>query len=142
MVSGGLAFIFGIFNGFVINFPAMPVYWKWLNRVVPTTWMLYGLASSQLGRVDTPLVKSDGSETTVRQYLADTFGYEYDFRWAQGRGKRAGASGQGQAGRGKRAGASGQGQAGRGKRAGASGQDGRAPAAACQAAWKVLQLVA
>lgn len=26
----------------------MPVYWQWMNRLSPTTWILYGLAGSQL----------------------------------------------------------------------------------------------
>ena len=26
----------------------MPAYWKWLNRITPTTWILYALASNQV----------------------------------------------------------------------------------------------
>jgi len=30
------------------NAVQMPAYWKWLNRITPTTWILYALASNQV----------------------------------------------------------------------------------------------
>jgi hypothetical protein len=44
--------VFSIFSGFIMPYPTMPVYWQWLNRISPTTWMLYGLGASQLGNVE------------------------------------------------------------------------------------------
>jgi ABC-type multidrug transport system permease subunit len=38
VLGGALNFFFNIFNGFVITAPDFPVYWRWMNRVVPTTW--------------------------------------------------------------------------------------------------------
>jgi ABC-type multidrug transport system permease subunit len=38
VLGGALNFFFNIFNGFVITYPDFPIYWKWMNRVVPTTW--------------------------------------------------------------------------------------------------------
>ena len=70
-----------IFNGFVISYPAMPVYWRWLNRLAPPTWMLYGLAASQLGNLGVDVIRADGSTLPVRQYLIETYDYDYDFRW-------------------------------------------------------------
>jgi hypothetical protein len=54
--------------------PLPQIYWKWLNRVVPATWVLYGLAGSQLAdRSDVPLVF--GSETTsVGAFMGSAFG--------------------------------------------------------------------
>lgn len=29
----------------------MPAYWQWLNRITPTTWILYALAVNQVPRL-------------------------------------------------------------------------------------------
>jgi hypothetical protein len=43
---------------------------------MPTTWILYGLVSSQLGNLDTPIdYPPDRSVTTVAQFLETVFGY-------------------------------------------------------------------
>ena len=49
--------------------------------VVPTTWVLYGLAASQVGDDETPFISANGDETTVSQFLEDFFGYEFNFIW-------------------------------------------------------------
>jgi hypothetical protein len=86
------SFIFAIFNGFVISYPNMRVYWRWLNRLVPSTWILAGVASSQLGNLEAPVTLGDGSTKPAKQFLYDTFGYDYDFRWGA-LGRAAGAAG-------------------------------------------------
>lgn len=80
MVGAGLNFTFNIFNGFVIAYPAMPYYWQWLNRCVPTTWVLYGLGVSQLGDVK-QLVSFAGRRLPVQTFVRALFDYEYDMRW-------------------------------------------------------------
>ena len=35
--------IWTVVNGFLIPYPQIPRGWKWLNRISPTTWVLYGL---------------------------------------------------------------------------------------------------
>ncbi len=41
MILGiGTTFIFGLFNGYVIAYSSIPVYWRWLNRLSPNTWMV------------------------------------------------------------------------------------------------------
>lgn len=32
-------------NGFLLPYPSIPRGWKWLNRISPTTWILYGLGT-------------------------------------------------------------------------------------------------
>jgi hypothetical protein len=81
MICDLLGFIFAIFNGFIVKYPAMRAYWRWLNRLVPSTWMLYGVASSQLGGQQALVVMSDGSTKSAQQYLSETFGFDYDFRF-------------------------------------------------------------
>ncbi len=96
VVAGGLSFMMGLFNGFTIPYPAIPIYWRWLNRIVPQTWMVYGMATSQLGGLTTLLVNVDGSTTTVQAYLEDNLGYSYSMRWA---GAISGAGGLARASR-------------------------------------------
>lgn len=82
LLSGALNFLFNIFNGFTITYSAIPIYWKWANRLVPQTWVIMGLGASQLGDVDTPLVGPGLlPETTVASYLHAVYDYSYDFRW-------------------------------------------------------------
>lgn len=45
-----------VFNGFIITYPDMPSGWRWMNRAVPPTWILYGLGVSQLGNDDGELI--------------------------------------------------------------------------------------
>ena len=54
------------------------VYWRWLNRLVPATWVLYGLAGSQLAGRDDPLVYN-GATTTVSAAMSSVFGIEKPF---------------------------------------------------------------
>jgi len=37
VLAGTSNFVMNICNGFVITYPSMPIYWKWVNRVVPNT---------------------------------------------------------------------------------------------------------
>ncbi len=52
ILASSINLLFSLFCGFVITYPNIPDYWKWLNRLSPTTWMLHGLGSSQLGNVE------------------------------------------------------------------------------------------
>jgi hypothetical protein len=62
----------------------MPHYWRWLNRAVPTTWVLYGLGASQLGDVE-QLMQFAGRRTPVSKFVRGLMGYEYELRfWALG----------------------------------------------------------
>lgn len=53
-----------------------------MHKIVPATWMIYGLGASQLGNNHNPL-RGPGlpATTTVSTYLESTFGYQYEFRW-------------------------------------------------------------
>lgn len=73
--------MFNIFNGFVIAYPSMPPYWRWLNRLVPTTWVLYGLGVSQLGDVTGHMVQFAGRRMSVSAFTRLLFDFEYGMRW-------------------------------------------------------------
>ncbi|KAG2487630.1 hypothetical protein HYH03_013769 [Edaphochlamys debaryana] len=81
VLGAGMNFLFNLFNGFVIPFPIMPVYYQWANRASPTTWVLYGLGAGMLSNNDTPMqVPGSTTMTTVRQFMETYFGFSYDFR--------------------------------------------------------------
>jgi len=82
IIAMGFNFLFNIFNGYVITYEAMPIYWKWMNRISPTTWIIYGLVVDQLG-FNTDLVSGipgDPSEPTVAYFMESVYGYVYSFR--------------------------------------------------------------
>ena len=65
----------------MLPYPSIPRGWKWLNRCSPSTWILYGLAVSQLGNRDDNVKGFDGNNTVIRNFLRDYFGYRFEFRW-------------------------------------------------------------
>jgi hypothetical protein len=68
--------------GFTIAYNQIPGGWRWMNRIVPVTWVIYALSASQLGSVTVPMTGYGVTEgTPVYQYLQDVFGYHYDFKW-------------------------------------------------------------
>jgi ABC-type multidrug transport system permease subunit len=83
-VLGGFCnYLFNIFNGFVITYPAMPSGWHWMNRFSPPTWILYGLGVSQLGQSEVPVDPTlvNGQVLPVWQYVQQQFGYDYSMMW-------------------------------------------------------------
>lgn len=59
----------------------MPTGWKWLNRLSPATWIIYGLAVDQLGENVDIMTAPDSSQQTVAHFMSSYFGYSYNFRW-------------------------------------------------------------
>ncbi|KAG2432130.1 hypothetical protein HXX76_009056 [Chlamydomonas incerta] len=82
VVGAAFNFLFNLFNGFVLPYSVIPNYYKWANRISPTTWVLYGLAVDQLGDNNTP-IEAPGlpADATVSSWLESYFGYSYDFRF-------------------------------------------------------------
>ena len=54
---------------------------RWLNRITPTTWIIYTLAANQLCDLQQPLTTPSGQVITVSQYMDEAFGYKSDFQW-------------------------------------------------------------
>lgn len=67
------------FNGFLVPYSMMPEAWKWMNRISPTTWVIYGLGCSQMCDSQAAIVEYNNE--TVSQLLKQEFGYEFDFIW-------------------------------------------------------------
>ena len=72
-----------IFNGFLVPYPQTPAGWKWMSRISPTTWILYGFGATQLADSDVPLDKNGPVETntTVGSYVQNFWGYDPGFAW-------------------------------------------------------------
>lgn len=56
MLGGLCHLLWNIFNGFLVPIPQMAAGWAWLNYISATTYVIYGLAASQLGQSDQPIV--------------------------------------------------------------------------------------
>lgn len=69
-----------IFNGFLVPYPQTPAGWQWMSRISPTTWILYGLAGTQLADSNVPL-DQPGAPTTIGEYVQSFWGYDPGFSW-------------------------------------------------------------
>jgi ABC-type multidrug transport system ATPase subunit/ABC-type multidrug transport system permease subunit len=69
--------MFHLFSGFVVPPHHMPKWWIWLYYLVPTSWSLRGLATSQYGDMQKEIEVFGGSKT-VASFLKEYFGFHYD----------------------------------------------------------------
>eukprot|EP00250_Pteridium_aquilinum_P022352 c25359_g2_i1 orf=76-4449(+) len=79
IVSSAFYAIWNLFSGFVITYPAMPVWWQWYYWATPVAWTLYGLITSQMGDDNTSVSVPGGDPQTVSFYLKDHFGFHHSF---------------------------------------------------------------
>ncbi|KAL2630297.1 hypothetical protein R1flu_014983 [Riccia fluitans] len=71
--------IFNLFSGFLVSKIRIPVWCMWYYWACPVAWTLYGLVVSQFGDVNEELRLNDGSTSTVKAFVEDSFGFRYDF---------------------------------------------------------------
>ena len=57
----------------------IPIWWRWYYWASPVAWTIYGLVTSQIGDKNNPIVIPGGGEVSIKLYLKDSFGFEYDF---------------------------------------------------------------
>lgn len=84
VMGSGFNFLFNIFNGYVIAYPSIARGFKWVNRISPTTWVIYGLVVDQLGFRQEAVSGLPGDPQpppTVSQFMETNYGYKYDFRF-------------------------------------------------------------
>ncbi|KAJ0657572.1 putative ABC-type taurine transporter [Helianthus annuus] len=68
-----------LFSGFIIPRTQIPIWWRWYYWGSPVAWTVYGLVASQLGQNE-GLVEIPGQNSvTVKEFIKDFLGYEYDF---------------------------------------------------------------
>ncbi|KAL5069150.1 hypothetical protein RYX36_020037 [Vicia faba] len=68
-----------IFSGFVIPKSEIPIWWRWYYWGCPTAWTVYGLVTSQLGDRETLMEVPGAGTMSVKAYLNEEMGFEYDF---------------------------------------------------------------
>ncbi|XP_024991926.1 pleiotropic drug resistance protein 2-like isoform X2 [Cynara cardunculus var. scolymus] len=68
-----------LFSGFMIPRTQIPIWWRWYYWGSPVAWTLYGLITSQLGENETLVVVPGQSSVTVKEFIKDFLGFEYDF---------------------------------------------------------------
>ncbi|GMP88570.1 hypothetical protein CsSME_00040509 [Camellia sinensis var. sinensis] len=68
-----------LFSGFLIFRPNIPIWWRWYYWCSPIAWTIYGIFTSQVGDKTSPLTFTDGSVSTVKEFLKSTLGFDYDF---------------------------------------------------------------
>ncbi|KAL8545345.1 hypothetical protein ACS0TY_005499 [Phlomoides rotata] len=68
--------MFSLFVGFLIPHPQIPRWWIWFYYVVPTSWSLNGMLTSQYGDIDEKITVF-GETKTVAAFLRDYFGYQH-----------------------------------------------------------------
>ncbi|KAL8527695.1 hypothetical protein ACS0TY_005512 [Phlomoides rotata] len=65
-----------LFSGFLIPHPQIPRWWIWFYYVVPTSWSLNGMLTSQFGDIHDQITVF-GQTKTVAAFLSDYFGYQH-----------------------------------------------------------------
>ncbi|KAL8527692.1 hypothetical protein ACS0TY_005509 [Phlomoides rotata] len=65
-----------LFSGFLIPHPQIPRWWIWFYYVVPTSWSLNGMLTSQFGDIHDKITVF-GQTKTVAAFLRDYFGYQH-----------------------------------------------------------------
>ncbi|KAI3947486.1 hypothetical protein MKX01_028391 [Papaver californicum] len=75
--------LWNLFSGFLLPRPQIPIWWRWYYWGSPVAWTLYGLVASQVGdKTNELLVPGLLINPTVKSFLKDIFGFEYDFlKW-------------------------------------------------------------
>ncbi|KAJ4705161.1 Pleiotropic drug resistance ABC transporter [Melia azedarach] len=79
IISGFLLGLWNLFCGFLVARTQLPIWWRWFYWGNPNSWTLYGIVTSQVGDIDGMVEIPGGDPVTVKQFLKDSFGFEYDF---------------------------------------------------------------
>ncbi|KAL0348160.1 UNVERIFIED_CONTAM: Pleiotropic drug resistance protein 3 [Sesamum angustifolium] len=69
--------MFNLFAGFLIPRPQIPKWWIWFYYVIPTSWSLNGVLTSQFGDIEKE-ISVFGQNKTVVAFLRDYFGFRRD----------------------------------------------------------------
>ncbi|KAL3515878.1 hypothetical protein ACH5RR_022780 [Cinchona calisaya] len=69
--------MFNLFAGLIVPRPQIPKWWIWLYYLVPTSWTLNGMLTSQYGDIDKS-IKVFEETKTVAKFLSDYFGFHHN----------------------------------------------------------------
>ncbi|CAK9326772.1 unnamed protein product [Citrullus colocynthis] len=77
ILSSAFYTMFNLFAGFLVPKPQIPGWWIWLYYMIPTSWTLNCLLTSQYGDIDKPL-KVFEERTLISAFLRDYFGFHHN----------------------------------------------------------------
>ncbi|KAJ7974936.1 pleiotropic drug resistance protein 2 [Quillaja saponaria] len=70
---------FLLFSGFLVPRTQIPIWWRWFYWACPVAWTIYGLVTSQVGDNNSAVEVPGGGVISVKLYLKDRLGFDYDF---------------------------------------------------------------
>ncbi|KAH6803364.1 pleiotropic drug resistance 9 [Perilla frutescens var. frutescens] len=68
---------FNLFAGFLIPRPQIPKWWIWFYYVVPTSWSLNGILTSQYGDIEKE-ISVFGETQRISEFLKEYFGFQHN----------------------------------------------------------------
>ncbi|KAL2477702.1 ABC transporter G family member 37 [Forsythia ovata] len=68
--------MFNLFSGFLIPRPQIPKWWIWFYYLIPTSWTLNGMFTSQYGDIEKEIMVF-GESKTVSAFMGDYFGFHH-----------------------------------------------------------------
>ncbi|KAL1091253.1 hypothetical protein V6Z11_D07G144300 [Gossypium hirsutum] len=69
--------IVNLFSGFLIPQPVLPKWWVWFYWMVPTSWVLRGLLTSQYGDINKEII-AFGERKTISTFLENHYGFKHE----------------------------------------------------------------
>ena len=80
VTSSGFYSLWNLFAGFLMPKAQMPSWWSWFYWICPVAWTLYGLITSQLGNVLTPIfIPGVGATVPIQDFIHEQLGYKYSW---------------------------------------------------------------
>ncbi|KAL3536142.1 hypothetical protein ACH5RR_004603 [Cinchona calisaya] len=68
-----------LFSGFLISRTQLPIWWRWYYWGSPVAWSIYGAITCQIGDKTNQVVVPGAGNTTVKEFLKRSLGFDYDF---------------------------------------------------------------
>ncbi|KAH9670313.1 ABC transporter G family member 37 [Citrus sinensis] len=69
--------LFNLFAGFLIPGPKIPKWWIWMYYMMPTSWALNAMVTSQYGDIDKEMIVF-GETKKLSSFIQDYFGFHHD----------------------------------------------------------------
>ncbi|XP_043701567.1 pleiotropic drug resistance protein 3-like isoform X2 [Telopea speciosissima] len=69
--------LLNLLAGFLMPRPQIPTWWVWLYYLIPTSWALNGLLTSQYGDIETEILAL-GQTQPVSTFISNYFGFSYN----------------------------------------------------------------
>lgn len=57
----------------------IPIWWRWYYWCSPIAWTIYGVVTSQVGDLTSPIEVPGAGVMTVKAYLKQSLGYDHEF---------------------------------------------------------------